>query len=194
MLDPRPHVFWLLLILLIVFVASPVMPAHAVPITIDGLGRSVSAEGLGTDSAVTSALGLFSGTAAVSGLTVLGEMSASAFQISDISLLGNVLTVSNAGSTMFSTALPSSNEAMGVGWPNVTAGSFLSLAFTIDNWASYDTHSLLNGGGLFWTFVGIENANTFQTIFATDAFFGSPINDTHRGILSPGTYAYRSFT
>lgn len=187
----KPHAILLLLGLVL---ATSVIPAHASSITIDESIRFLELVGL-TPYVITEdhSSGTFSEMAAVSQLVLgLGEMSLSAAQISDISLLGNVLIVNIAERTHFSTPIPG---PLTEGVINLEANSNLGLTFTVDNWAFYDAPSFVkHDGNLFLSRVFIQSF-TGSTIFETEISGGpTTINTGHSGLLSPGTYIYRSLT
>lgn len=190
------HKSFAILFILAVLLISPTIPAQANSITIDSAFRMVYAStSLSPPAeAETSSLGLFSETADGSTSTEFGLLLATASQISDISLLDNILTVNGAGSTALSVPefpLPTSDdESIG---PSVDVGSHLMLQFTIDNWAAYEAHSFLTSAGPFSrSFVGLGNLNT--SIFSLDTYNNNGnIHDSRSGLLSPGTYHYSWF-
>jgi hypothetical protein len=172
----------------------PVMPAHALPITIDEATRGVGAYINFGSYATTSSLGLFSESVTDSTSTPTGPAFARASQTSDISLFGNVLTVIGAGmaqNDIPEPIYPLTDDNMP---PSAGSGSGLSLQFTLDNWASYDAHSFLSARGEpDRTTAGVHllNVNTHETIFWLIA--EGSLNDSHSGLLGPGTYGYNWF-
>jgi hypothetical protein len=182
--------FLLHFIILGVILTATTLPAHAVPITIVDASREVSAEStLGTGPTfTTSSLGFFSEISAVSVSAPPGSLSISASQISDISSTGDVLTIISATSAHYLKISPIGSSGM-----SASAGSGLSLVFTIDNWASYDAQSILNGGSPFAVSgpgVLLFNLTTGEPVFSLGPV--PDLTDSRTGLLSPGSYSYVS--
>lgn len=179
----KPHVILLLLGLVL---TAPPMPAHAVPITIDSAGRGVRVDGFAPPvSFGSSSLGFFSETASVSASDESADALAIASQISNISVLGNVLTINNASSASFSILQKVDDvRYQEVGHFSGVVSSGLAVQFTLDNWASYEAHSLLSGFEGLPAFTALDLGPIFSLIGTVD--------DTRSGLLAPGTYTYRS--
>lgn len=186
-------VFQVGIILFGVTLLANTLPARAAPITIDGVSRFVGAwaDDVLFGRAESSSVGFFD--KAVSGSVVFEErhISGAAYQSSNITLLNDILTVDVAVGTSVETSdssIPSLPRSVG-------ASSWLGVAFTLHDWASYSaTDDLLANTPTFFP-DGVRLQQSFgpdipPIMHILHFDWGSELNDRHSGLLAPGNYFY----
>jgi hypothetical protein len=168
-------------LLLSVLTTSLAMPAHAVPITVDSADRAIQITGPNISGKEgTSSLGLFSESVAGSFSTSDYQLSVTASQASNISLLSNSLIVTAVGLASV-VAVPDNLNCCNAG-----ALSNVNLTFTLNDWASVDVNLSVSGPTLIFTAAGLTNLDTNQAIFSP----GGLASGSYSGLLSPGRYQY----
>lgn len=132
--------------------------------------------------------GPFNETASGSGVSSAGSVSGSAHQFSNISLLGDVLTVDATHVTSLTLSPTSPPPTIGFGGAAI---SNINILFTLHDWASYSTTGRLVGN----VFTDpLQEVSLSRDLIGTEelvfSHFGSDIDGIRTGLLAPGTYRY----
>lgn len=166
--------------------------ASATAITIDSVSRQIRAGG-GLDfqqrTSSSSSLGLFDDNFGISVNNEAEFFFVQAYQLSDVSLLGDMLKVDAATSAF---AISGAKPGFESGGAFVI--SDLQLRFTVNDWVSYRASDNLLIDGTWRTpqdEVRLESTTTGQSRFSHNPSGPFRLQDDHSGLLAPGSYEYR---
>ena len=165
--------------------------AHANSITVDSSFRLVNAlaDGAGSQGIQTTSLGIVSQTFSLASGNATDPIHDSSItsQLSNISLLGNVLNINASGLVSQEVV----NCCPDFARPGTVGDSIVSVSFTIDNWATYLATSLLISN--IPSSLGSDAAflvNISDGALFSDAGSQLGSNFSHSGLLAPGSYVY----